>query len=104
MVEWRMGAVRRAVNRCCRPTRSIPTIRVPEDTLVIARCLATVALLALVAPAPAHAQDAERSAVLATVQKVFDAMRTRDTALLKQAFDSSGRLVGVSTRNGPPTV
>lgn len=60
---------------------------------------------AVVLAAPAvRAQDAERAAVIATVQKMFDAMRTRDTALLKQVFDSSGRLVGVSTRNGPPTV
>jgi|SRR5689334_3760232 putative lumazine-binding protein len=51
-----------------------------------------------------HAQDAERTAVLATVQKVFTAMRTRDTALLRQAFDTSARLAGVSTRNGPATV
>ena len=42
--------------------------------------------------APARAQDAERTAVLSTVQKVFDAMRTRDTALLRQAFDTSARL------------
>jgi putative lumazine-binding protein len=47
------------------------------------------------APAGARAQDADRAAILATVQKVFDAMRTRDTALLSQAFDSSGKLVGV---------
>lgn len=61
------------------------------------------AAMVLAAPA-ARAQDAERAAVLATVQKMFDAMRTRDTVLLKQVFDSTGRLVGVSTRNGPPTV
>jgi hypothetical protein len=53
---------------------------------------------------PARAQDPERAAVLATVQKVFDAMRTRDTALLRQAFDTSARLAGVSTRGGPATV
>jgi Domain of unknown function (DUF4440) len=47
------------------------------------------------APRLGYAQDSERAAVLATVQKVFDAMRTRDTALLSQAFDSSARLVGV---------
>ena len=51
------------------------------------------------------AQDAERANVLATVQKLFDAMRTRDTALLSQAFDSSARLVGVRTpRGGSPTI
>jgi hypothetical protein len=51
-----------------------------------------------------HAQDADRTAILATVQKVFTAMRTRDTALLRQAFDTSARLAGVSTRNGPAAV
>lgn len=50
------------------------------------------------------AQDTERVSVLATVQKVFDGMRTRDTALLTQAFDTSGRLVGVSNRGGTPAV
>jgi hypothetical protein len=55
-------------------------------------------------PCVAHAQDADRTAVLATVQKVFDAMRTRDTALLSQAFDSTAKLVGVSTRGPSPAV
>jgi putative lumazine-binding protein len=53
------------------------------------------------APRTGHAQDADRAAILATVQKVFDAMRTRDTALLLQAFDTSARLVGVSNRGTP---
>ena len=48
-----------------------------------------------------RAQDTERAAVLATVQKVFDAMRTRDTSLLRQAFDTSAKLIGVSTRGTP---
>jgi len=67
---------------------------------VIARSVTIAALLVLGA-APVHAQDAERSAVLATVQKVFDAMRTRDTALLRQAFDTSARLAGVAARGTP---
>jgi hypothetical protein len=49
----------------------------------------------------AGAQIGDRDAILAAVQKVFDAMRTRDTALLSQAFDSSARLVGVSNRGTP---
>jgi hypothetical protein len=62
------------------------------------------ATMLVIAAAPLHAQDAaDRGAVLATVQKVFDAMRTRDTSLLRQAFDTSARLVGVATR-GTPTV
>lgn len=60
--------------------------------------------LLVIGAAPLRAQDAERAAVLATVQKVFDAMRTRDTSLLRQAFDTSARLVGVATRGGPASV
>ena len=52
-------------------------------------------------PHQAKAQGSDREAILATVQKVFDAMRTRDTALLSQAFDSTARLVGVSARGTP---
>jgi len=69
------------------------------------RLLATTTLILLVGiGAPLRAQEGERAAVLATVQKVFTAMRTRDTALLRQAFDTSARLAGVSTRGGPATV
>jgi hypothetical protein len=60
------------------------------------------AAMASFAARPAHAQDAERAAVLATVQKVFDGMRTRDTALLLSAFDTTARLLGVSNRTGTP--
>ncbi|HTJ22747.1 MAG TPA: nuclear transport factor 2 family protein [Gemmatimonadaceae bacterium] len=70
------------------------TFRVPRIAL-----LAVAA--ALVHPLPAAAQTSDRDAVLATVQKVFDAMRTRDTALFSQAFDTSARLVGVSARGTP---
>jgi hypothetical protein len=58
----------------------------------------------LAVPSVASAQDAERANVLATVQKVFDAMRTRDTALLFQAFDSSAKLVRINRRANPPSV
>jgi len=52
-------------------------------------------------PGAAAAQGSDRETILATVQKVFDAMRTRDTALLSQVFDSTARLVGVSNRGTP---
>ena len=65
----------------------------------------SLALAAIViAPSLSLAQDAERANVLATVQKVFDAMRTRDTALLFSAFDSSARLVRYNRRGNPPSV
>ena len=60
-----------------------------------------LAVLLSATPRVVQAQDPERAAVLATVQKVFDAMRTRDTALLSQAFDSTARLVGVTARGTP---
>jgi hypothetical protein len=67
------------------------------------RQLATLGLLVATGTS-LRAQDPDRAAVLTTVQKVFTAMRTRDTALLRQAFDTSARLAGVSTRNGPASV
>jgi Putative lumazine-binding len=65
------------------------------------RRLPFAALLIAALATPVRAQDAERSAVLAVVNSVFTAMRTRDTALLRQAFDTSARLVGVSARGTP---
>ena len=67
----------------------------------VARLLLLCCLVAAGFPRAAAAQGSDREAILATVQKVFDAMRTRDTALLSQAFDSTGRLVSVSARGTP---
>lgn len=60
-----------------------------------------LSLLALSFAPRARAQDAERSAVVATVQKVFDGMRTRDTLLIQQAFDTSARLLRVTGGAAP---
>jgi hypothetical protein len=70
------------------------------------RIRSSLLALATLAAAPrlSLAQDAERANVLATVQKVFDAMRTRDTALLFSAFDSTGRMVRINKRATPPSV
>jgi hypothetical protein len=69
--------------------------------LMRTRLLAALALIALPAfPAASRAQNADRDAVLATVQKVFDAMRTRDTALLLSAFDTTGRMVNFTRAGG----
>ena len=64
------------------------------------RPILAAAAFALALTADARAQDAERAAVIATVQKVFEAMKTRDTAVFAQVFDTSARLVGVSNRGG----
>ena len=64
-----------------------------------------LALLAL-APGAAAAQTASPdSAILATVTRLFDAMRARDTTALRVVFDSGARLVSAGmTREGTPAV
>lgn len=66
-----------------------------------AHILVAAAFAAVLAQSSAGAQTSDRDAILATVQKVFDAMRTRDTALLAQAFDTTAKLAGVSNRGTP---
>jgi hypothetical protein len=68
------------------------------------RVLPIILGLAIVVAPQARAQDAERAAVVAVVTKLFDAMRTRDTAVFRQVFDSSARLVGISRRGGTPSI
>jgi Putative lumazine-binding len=43
-------------------------------------------------------------AALATVESMFRAMKTRDTALLRSLFDPGARLTGIRTRNDGNTV
>lgn len=54
------------------------------------------------APAPAATQPDATSrdgrSAIATVQRLFDAMRTRDTAAMRQIFDPNARLYGLRTR------
>ena len=55
--------------------------------------------------APAPTLGAEEQAVLATVQRLFDAMRTKDTAAFRDIFEPNARLVGMRTRqNGEQIV
>ena len=49
------------------------------------------------APPPAN-DPAEERAVLATVQRLFDAMRTKDTAAFREVFEPNARLIGMRTR------
>src|SRR4051812_22708867 len=42
--------------------------------------------------------EGESKAVLATVQRLFDAMRSKDTAAFREIFDPSAKLVGMRTR------
>ena len=41
---------------------------------------------------------------LATVERLFDAMRLRDTAAMRAQFDSAARLVSTTERDGAPVM
>ncbi|HEU5182927.1 MAG TPA: nuclear transport factor 2 family protein [Gemmatimonadaceae bacterium] len=63
------------------------------------------ALFAVIIASPSSAQTSsgtpeERAAVLAVVQKLWDGMRTHDTALVRSVFDSSATLSRVVDRGG----
>jgi hypothetical protein len=56
-------------------------------------------LVAALAPHAARAQS-DKDAVLAVVKKVFEGMKTRDTALMRAQMDPSARLIGVDPAKG----
>jgi hypothetical protein len=60
--------------------------------------LVCLLLPTLLGAAPVHAQDGDRADVLATVNSMFRAMATRDTALLRSVFEPGARLTGIRTR------
>jgi hypothetical protein len=63
----------------------------------------TIAALLVLAPsisAQTAAVPDEREAVLAVVQRLWDGMKTRDTALVRSLFDASASLTRISTRGG----
>jgi hypothetical protein len=50
------------------------------------------------------AQPDDRAAVVAVVQRMFDAMRARDTAAVRAVFEPGARLVGMRVRANGDTV
>ena len=56
------------------------------------------------AQAPAATSDAEREAVLEVVNRLFDAMRQGDSAMLRSAFHPDARLGTAAVRNGSPVL
>lgn len=70
-----------------------------RSVLVMSLCVLAPAAGAQSSPAPD-----ERDAVLAVVQRLWDGMRTRDTALVRSVFDSSATLTRLATRNGEARV
>ena len=65
---------------------------------------AVLLVVLLAAPwRPATAQASARDSVLGTLQRVFDAMRARDTVGLRAAFDSTARLTPARDSSAGPT-
>jgi hypothetical protein len=77
----------------------MPRLGVIRLTLVL---VLSVALAAQ--PAPAVAQSSDERDVVATVQKLFDAMRARDTATMRSLFVPDARLFGMRTRQNGETM
>src|SRR5512134_321929 len=60
---------------------------------------------AMASSGTATSAGADEQAVLATVQRMFDAMRTGDTAEFREIFEPNATLVGMRTRpNGEQVV
>ncbi|MEM1117433.1 MAG: nuclear transport factor 2 family protein [Bacteroidota bacterium] len=67
--------------------------------------LLTLLVLALPASAQDHAgHDDPEAAVRATVQSLFDGMRTKDTTAVRAAFHPDGRLMTSMMQDGEPNV
>lgn len=72
-----------------------------------ARLLAlSLALAACSAPAPAPtpAPSADEAAVMATVERLFDAMRAGDSTAARSVFHPGATLVSIAPRDGAPAV
>ncbi|HEX6309370.1 MAG TPA: nuclear transport factor 2 family protein [Longimicrobiales bacterium] len=63
------------------------------------RMLLPSIVLLLAFAAPAAAQDADEAAVREVIQRLFDGMRSRDTAMIRSAFAAEAQFYGID-RNG----
>lgn len=72
--------------------------------LLLALTLGAAASARAQSAAPAPSRAADSAAVLAVVQRVFDAMRSRDSAALRTAFAAGARMMTPGMRNGAPVV
>jgi len=62
------------------------------------------AALLILALAPVGRAPSDHAAVLQVVKRVFDGMRTRDTALMRAQFEPSARLLSIDKKSGAPRV
>lgn len=55
-------------------------------------------LVAAASPALAQSSDPETRAIVAVIDKLFDGMRTRDTAVMRAAFVPEARMLGLTAQ------
>lgn len=69
-------------------------------------CRLGLALLALAAPLaqPLHAQDSPEAGVRAVVDRLFEGMRSGDSAMVRSVFHPEARLLTTAVRDGEPVV
>jgi hypothetical protein len=70
----------------------------------VALLLALLAGCATARTAPAPAPNPDADAVIAVTNLLFDAMRTRDTAMVRSLFTPQARLVSLGRQNGVPAM
>lgn len=65
---------------------------------------AACAAVALLAPRTTRAQSADAQSALAAVQRMFDGMRTADSAMVRSVFSDGARFASVDTRGTPAAI
>jgi hypothetical protein len=69
------------------------------------RTLTLVAALVLTpAMLPAQSATSDSSAVMTVVHKLFDGMRTHDSAMVRSVFAPGAHLISTGVRNGSPVI
>lgn len=63
--------------------------------MIMRRMLLSSAILLLVLAAPAAAQETEEAAVREVIQRLFDGMRSRDTAMIRSTFADQAQFYGL---------
>lgn len=66
--------------------------------------LAAVTAAALLTPQIAHAQSPDQAGALAAVNRMFEGMRTADSAMVRSVFSSGARFASVDSRATPAVI
>ena len=68
------------------------------------RLLAIASVLVIAGADTALAQSAEETAVIAVVNRMFEGMRTSDSAMVRSTFANGARFANLDTRSTPPRI